>query len=187
MLLSHKLSELTLLPSIEEDITLTSRAVKLLLTPLRLTTNLFLNLILMGFGAHKGSPMKENMYEDSSKQNALRKRFAIISSPKDLFSTPTIYHSGPIISWQDRQQTTCFYKYSTPSMNVLPVAATVPSAHRRPYERFSPKMAAMRRRIALVDARRHFFHTLGKTFKAKKGHKSSSYLHKTNSYVSPDC
>ena len=144
------------------------RAINILLTPVRWITNFFLKLMLMGFGASRGSPMKENLYAEPSNPTGMRKFFAIISSPKDLFTTPTLYHSGPIIGWQEQQKTTCFYTYSKPSMNVLPGKAPLPSAKKRPYDRYASKIATKSREKALADTRRQFFHNKVKMLGKKK-------------------
>lgn len=155
--LSHKLSEKTLLPSVEEDIRFAKKIVAIAITPVRLITNLVLNLLFMALGAHKGSPMRQTLYEDSS-NNGMRKFFAIISSPKDLFLTPILYHSGPIISWQDEQKSTCFYKYTKPSMNILPEPeSTVPALKKRPYRRFGGRLAAQVRQSTLAKKRAQLF------------------------------
>jgi hypothetical protein len=95
------------------------------LKPVTIVMRAIANLALLAFGGGSGTPVQNNLYEDTSRTGMQRFR-ALINSPWDIFSVPiTIDHPGPIVAWQRRQTTTILSIYNrVPIVNVLPEPST---------------------------------------------------------------
>lgn len=158
--LSHKLSMKTLLPSLDECYWLASRCIYILTTPFRLITNLAFNILFLTQGANKGTAIKKNLYKVSS-DPSLQYFSTLIHSFKDMFKTPIIPHSSPIIAWQNEQKSTLFYPYKKPDMNILPEEGILVSEkEKRPYIPYGTFSKSSHRREDLYKRRNAFFSKL---------------------------
>jgi hypothetical protein len=112
--------------------------IRWIMTPSTVTMNVIFNLALLALGATKGSPEEKGMYGQGEGEG-IQAFHSLIQSPKDLFSSEptTIFHSGTMVAWQQRQKSTCFFPYTTPKMDLLPEAAAAPSeVDERPFRRY---------------------------------------------------
>jgi len=154
IMLSEKTSKKTRLPSVREMNYVVGKVFRAIKTPLRIISNIITNLILVVFGATRGSPLTGDEYVKPGKRG-VRRFFSIIQSPWDIISDAptTVLHSGPVIDWQLQQKSTCRYVYKSPSMNVLPTNSSKSGDWHRRYGRFRTVNDKTPRRIKSVGRR----------------------------------
>ncbi len=136
--LSERISKKTMLPSIGTTVGAVRSIIDWAMKPVNVLLNGMTNLALLAFGAGAGSPIKKGLYGEKPGEH-MKSFYSLIQSPKDIFSDDpsTVYHSGPIIAWQQQQKTTCSTPYTVPIMNIMPTSLEdAMSDIRRPFRRF---------------------------------------------------
>ena len=140
--LSERISRGTMLPSVGETVGAARSIIEWAIKPLDVVVTTICNLAMMSLGACSASPLKEGMYGNKPGEH-MRSFYSVIQSAKDIFSNEptTIYHSGPIIAWQQRQKSTHSTPYTVPIMNILPESSERGTSEKeRPFLRFDTKM-----------------------------------------------
>jgi hypothetical protein len=162
--ISHTISRRTMLPSLEEIYSFTVKAASSLFMPVQIVSSIALNVFLMIFGAHRGSPPKPFMYGDLPEHH-YRKRTTILSTPWSFLSAPRIADSAHIIEWQDAQKSTSYYDYKGPALNVLPQGGKeVPTSEKRAFSPCHFERERRKRLQELAEQRGQFFHSIFVSF-----------------------